>query len=363
MLPNNVILGDNMKKILLTLLFLLIISCGIGSVCASSNTTNADHGIIQNDAPSIIGNSTVDNITLNTTATQISTPDNVTSQNDGNNTGADTNTTNNTTKIPKLDIKGPKVNNDFKNIKAPKVTLKFKSMDNAVNYYNRIFQKLPHGNCDDMYEKFDVASRLLLTIYKDFDEKDTKKIALGVFAKNNISMTAEDINFCFDGIFGRDNSYRYTDYNGYFYSYKSYGFIDFFDKYFDQRKLIESDKIVLSPSVYDKYNNYFRSSEYPDTYKFILYVYKDNSKEMTEKIVTKIYNDYFYNELGYLHETGDIAKMMKEMSNGNLGGDYYKAITYIEISKLPLPARIISAPALGLVYGYTELMGFLLGKS
>ena len=351
-----------MKKILFSLLFLLVISCGIGSVCASSDVANADHGPIQNDTPSRIGNSTADNITLNTTATQISTPDNITPQNDGNNTVADTNTTNNTTKIPKLDIKGPKVNNDYKNIKAPKVTLKFKSMENAVNYYNRIFQKMPHGNCDDMYEKFDVASRLLLTIYKDFNENDAKKIALAVFAKNNISMTAEDINFCFDGVFGKDNSYRYEN-NGYIYIYKGYGFIDFFDKFFDQRKLIESDKIVLSHSVYDKYNNYFRSDEYPDIYKLILYVYKDNSKEMTEKIVTKIYNDYFYNELGYLHETSDISKMMKEMSNGNLGGAYYKAITYIEISKLPLPARIISAPALGLVYGYTELMGFLLHKS
>lgn len=346
----------------MSLLFLLIITCGIGSVCASSDITNADHGIVQNDTPSMIGNSTVDNITLNTTASQISTPDNITCQNDGNNTVADTNTTNNTTKIPKLDIKGPKVNKDPQNIKAPKVQLKFKSMDGAVNYYNRIFQKLPHGNCDDMFEKFDVASRLLLSIYKDFDEKDTKKIALAVFAKNNISMTAEDINFCFDGVFGRDNSYRYEN-NGYFYGYKGYGFIDFFNKYFDQRKLIESDKIVLSPSVYDKYNNYFRSDEYPDVYKLILYVYKDNSKEMTEKIVTKIYNDYFYNELGYLHETSDISKMMEEMSNGNLGGDYYKAITYIEISKLPLPAKIIAGPALGLVYGYTELMGFLLHKS
>lgn len=137
--------------------------------------TNADQGVIQNDTPSMIGNSTADNITLNTTATQISTPNNIACQNDGNNTGADTNTTNNTTKVPKLDIKGPKLNKDYKNIKAPKVQLKFKSMDGAVNYYNRIFQKMPHDNCDDMYKKFDVASRLLLSIYKDFDEKDTKK--------------------------------------------------------------------------------------------------------------------------------------------------------------------------------------------
>ncbi len=175
-------------------------------------------------------------------------------------------------------------------------------------------------------------------------------------------MTAEDINFCFDGLLGRDNSYRYTEDNGYVYGYKGYGFYDFFNKYFNQRKLIESDKIVLSHSVYDKYNNYFRSDEYPDIYKLILYVYKDNSIEMTEKIVTKIYNDY-YNGIDDLHETGDISKMMEEMSNGNLGGDYYKAISYIQISKLPLPLKIISTPALLLGYGYLELMGFLLPPS
>ena len=351
-----------MKKILLGLLFLLIISCGIGSVCASSDMTNAEHDFIQNDTSSMIGNSTADSTTLNTTATQISTPDNVACQDNGNRTGADTNTTNNT-KIPKLDIKGPKVNNDLKNIKAPHVNLKFKSMDNAVNYYSKIFQKLPHGNCDDMYEKCDVTSRLLLAIYKDFDEKDTKKIALAVLKKNNISITEEDVNFCFDGLFGRDNSYRYSQDNGYNYGYKGYGFFDFFNKYFDQRILLESDKVVLSHSVYDKYNNYYRSNEYPDLYKLILYVYKDNSEEMTAKIVAKIYNDYFYNDIGYLHEASDILKIMKNMRGGNLGGDYYKAISFIELSKLPTYVKIISGPAMGLVYGYTELMSFLLGPS
>lgn len=111
-----------MKKIILTLLCLFIISCGISCVCASSDMANATQhqDFLQNDTQNVSVDNTTIVIDQNATSSAIENinaddnntiPGNETNQNNAtmdNSSSANNNTTNG----PTLDIKGPKINND-----------------------------------------------------------------------------------------------------------------------------------------------------------------------------------------------------------------------------------------------------------
>ncbi|MBQ6512068.1 hypothetical protein [Methanobrevibacter sp.] len=111
-----------MKKMILSLLCLFIISCGISCVCASSDIANATQhqDFLQNDTQNVTVDNTTINVEQNSTASSI---ENITA--DDNNTlpGNEANqnnatidnsssVSNNTTNGPTLDIKGPKIDND-----------------------------------------------------------------------------------------------------------------------------------------------------------------------------------------------------------------------------------------------------------
>lgn len=129
-----------MKKIILSLFCLLIISFGISCVCASGDITNVTQhqDFLQNDTQNL----TVDNTTMvidqNSTA---SVTENITADDNGtvqSNETSDNATNNSTNKVnitgPKLNIKGPKLNGTNLNIKGPKID------DNDPNFWKPSYQ-------------------------------------------------------------------------------------------------------------------------------------------------------------------------------------------------------------------------------
>ena len=115
-----------MKKIILSLFCLLIISCGISCVCASSDMANATQhqDFLQNDAQNVAVDNTAIDIDQNSTASSIeniTADDNnaiASNETDQNNATMDNSSSvsNNTTNGPKLDIKGPKLNSNDPNL-------------------------------------------------------------------------------------------------------------------------------------------------------------------------------------------------------------------------------------------------------
>ena len=141
-----------MKKILLSLLCLFIISCGISCVCASSDLANAtqNQDFLQNDTQNV----TVDNTTIvidqNATASAI---ENITA--DDNGTVQSNETLNNVTgnSTYKLDIKGPNLNGTDLKIKGPNVSsLVFKGPSDQffITNYAKLFMSHPDWEIDEI---------------------------------------------------------------------------------------------------------------------------------------------------------------------------------------------------------------------
>ena len=149
-----------MKKIILTLLCLFIISCGISCVCASSDIANATQhqDFLQNDTQNVSVDNTTIVIDQNATSSAIENinaddnntiPGNETNQNNAtmdNSSSANNNTTNG----PTLDIKGPKINNDdpaFEKIRK-------------INYWEAKY--------DEYCDQYGVSDRALYELIVDY---------------------------------------------------------------------------------------------------------------------------------------------------------------------------------------------------
>lgn len=169
-----------MKKIILSLLCLLIISLGISCVCASSDMANATgyHDFSQTDyqntpvnkiprpveqsstplpagnvtsesSTDIQGNMTSGNVTdvaVSGNETSVNVTDiqgNVTS---GNATDNSTNKSNTT--IPKLNITGPKINGTKLDIKGPNPCQIVLSDQDYINLFSKVFRNHPDWEMD-----------------------------------------------------------------------------------------------------------------------------------------------------------------------------------------------------------------------
>lgn len=145
-----------MKKLLLYLVYILLISCAVSCVCASDEMENAtmDHDFIQKDLQHIVVDNTTVTAARNSTLPQT---ENVTG--DDNNTvqinETSTSTTNN--KAPKLNITGPKINPGL-NISGPKgsdfSSLHLSEHDKLVLYCTNICIKHPDFTLGEIINAF-----------------------------------------------------------------------------------------------------------------------------------------------------------------------------------------------------------------
>ena len=267
-----------MNKIFIVLLGLLIITMGVACVAASDNATlnndsiqTIDQQHIQVDDNESIGSGLNDDVNVV-----------------GNST-ADTN--NNSTSGPKLDIKGPKSPSKL-DIKGPKLPFNAKS---AASHYNDAFKEISQREYTHGYEKCNIICNLLLEIYKDYNAEQTKQIAYHVLINNHFDITQDEIPYFFEGICG----------NGVYTYWIGNSPYNYFTKFYDYRKLVESDKYQVSDADLKKCSDYFKKAgDNYDVYEFILFVYKDHNEDMTAKIVSKVLNDGLRGKLGGFFEVG-----------------------------------------------------------
>lgn len=344
-----------MNKSLFALLCLLVLACGIGSVCASDATNaTANHDFLQTNAHPLISDSVGD-----TNASQISScadyriikynPSSTNSTNtDGNATGSGSKTIQNRTiDAPQLDIKGPRPLTNL-HIKGPKLPF---NVDWAAKDYNDVYKRIAQGHLTPGYERCDIVCMLLLEIYKDYNADQTKLIAHKVLNKNNFTISQDDVNWYFDGIYGKKILH--------YYPYEDGTPFDYFTKFYNLRKYVETGKLQIADSDLKDARNYVKNildaGGEVDMWKFVLFVYKDHDLDMTTKIVAKAYTEYMW-KYGCVQDTQDIKHLIDNVRGGNFGGDMYVQLHDLEFFKNP--ANILFG---GLSLAYHHFMGSILG--
>ena len=149
-----------MKKPIIILLCLLIISCGIGCVCASDDIANATvhQDFLQNETQNVTVNNTTIVINQNSTAPAI---ENITADDNNatqsNETSANiTNNNTNASNIPGpktngLNITGPKTNSTGLVIEGPVIIPPdLNDHDYCIKYFSTMFAKHPEWKIDDI---------------------------------------------------------------------------------------------------------------------------------------------------------------------------------------------------------------------
>ena len=344
-----------MNKSLFALLCLLILACGIGSVCASDATNaTANHDFLQTNAHPLISDSVGD-----TNASQISScadyriikynPSSTNSTNtDGNGTvpGSNVNSTNHSIKEPKLNIKGPKLQDKII-IKGPKLPF---NVDWAAKDYNDVYKRIAQGHLTHGYEECDIVCLLLLEIYKDYNADQTKLIAHKVLNKNNFTISQDTVDWFFRGICGKEILHYYPYHDG--------SPFDYFTKFYNLRKYVETGKLQIGDGDLKDARNYVKNildaGGEVDIWKFVLFVYKDHDLDMTTKIVAKAYTEYMW-KYGCVQDTQDIKHLIDNVRGGNFGGDMYVQLHDLEFFKNP--ANILFG---GLSLAYHHFMGSIL---